>query len=520
MKRIALTLVALVSLALGAPITAAVATPRTPFTVVDAAATPKGWVPVAYGYAQISVPPDFPVVYPGQSFPCTGASASGPGGLLVGAAPGFGIDCVVERHPTMVYWVTVHNPSSVDFVPVQKKPIVVNGVLVYGVVPTASNVGYYAPSLGVELTARGPLARRIVNTLTRSPRTVALAPGPAPAVLPSWQKLSFQSLTFAAPAKWPVEYTLSDYPFGWICGGGTLNHLTFPVVNLSSDESLATRCWREQSQQSIPQTPQYGLQIDTGPRTLSLDPVKPSFSKHCLSIHGLTVCPATSPAYSVLVLKVTVPGRSKPVFVSIGLAGNGMVARTILYSLRPATAQGRSSTVTMPSLVYMTEQKALQKLESLGLFATVSTVATPIKPGVVVAQSPVAGRRVVRGTTVILKVSRAKRSVAGATESHWWVTLAFANSRLGIVAEGSGVEQAAHCDLSVYATSDGGASWAAPVLLTKRASCQAGGSTDQMAITTDGRWFLATPQGLFQGQVNRRGSELVQASHFDPSATA
>jgi len=219
MKRIALTLVALVSLALGAPITAAVATPRTPFTVVDAAATPKGWVPVAYGYAQISVPPDFPVVYPGQSFPCTGASASGPGGLLVGAAPGFGIYCVVERHPTIVYLVTVHNPSSVDFVPVQKKPIVVNGVLVYGVVPTASNVGYYAPSLGVELTARGPLARRIVNTLTRSPRTVALASGPAPAVLPSWQKLSFQSLTFAAPVKWPVEYTLSDYPFGWICGG-------------------------------------------------------------------------------------------------------------------------------------------------------------------------------------------------------------------------------------------------------------------------------------------------------------
>ncbi|MGA3354583.1 MAG: hypothetical protein ABSD85_15580 [Acidimicrobiales bacterium] len=37
-----------------------------------------------------------------------------------------------------------------------------------------------------------------------------------------------------------------------------------------------------------------------------------------------------------LFLKVTVPGRSKPVYVSIGLAGNGMVARTILYSLRAA----------------------------------------------------------------------------------------------------------------------------------------------------------------------------------------
>jgi hypothetical protein len=37
-----------------------------------------------------------------------------------------------------------------------------------------------------------------------------------------------------------------------------------------------------------------------------------------------------------IVLKVTVPGRDKPVFVSIGLVGNGMVARTILDSLRAA----------------------------------------------------------------------------------------------------------------------------------------------------------------------------------------
>jgi hypothetical protein len=61
-----------------------------------------------------------------------------------------------------------------------------------------------------------------------------------------------------------------------------------------------------------------------------------SFSRHCLALHGLTACPAISPAYSILVLKVTVPGRSKPVYVSIGLAGSGTVARTILYSLRAA----------------------------------------------------------------------------------------------------------------------------------------------------------------------------------------
>jgi hypothetical protein len=35
-------------------------------------------------------------------------------------------------------------------------------------------------------------------------------------------------------------------------------------------------------------------------------------------------------------LKVTASSLRKPVYVSIGLAGNGMVARTILYSLRAA----------------------------------------------------------------------------------------------------------------------------------------------------------------------------------------
>ena len=80
--------------------------------------------------------------------------------------------------------------------------------------------------------------------------------------------------------------------------------------------------------------PRNGVQVDSGLRT---EPnVTPAFSPHCLQLHGLTACPATSPAYSILVLKVTVPGRAKPVFVSVGLAGNGVVARTILYSLRAA----------------------------------------------------------------------------------------------------------------------------------------------------------------------------------------
>jgi hypothetical protein len=40
--------------------------------------------------------------------------------------------------------------------------------------------------------------------------------------------------------------------------------------------------------------------------------------------------------FDVLSLLVVVPGRAMPLDIWVGLAGNGMVAKTILYSLRAA----------------------------------------------------------------------------------------------------------------------------------------------------------------------------------------
>ena len=45
-----------------------------------------------------------------------------------------------------------------------EKPAILNGVQVY----PGPNGDYYVPSLGVEVTASGPLARRIVDTLNRN----------------------------------------------------------------------------------------------------------------------------------------------------------------------------------------------------------------------------------------------------------------------------------------------------------------------------------------------------------------
>jgi hypothetical protein len=54
----------------------------------------------------------------------------------------------------------------------------------------------------------------------------------------------------------------------------------------------------------------------------------------CHNMNELSVCMVTSDPYGELTLSVEVPGHLYPVAVEIGLAGNGMVARTILYSMR------------------------------------------------------------------------------------------------------------------------------------------------------------------------------------------
>ena len=293
--------------------------------VVDVSATPTGWVPVAYGDAQISVPPGFPVAYPGQTSFCKGASASGPGGLLVDIPPGETVHCVVERHPTMVYWASVPLPSSVAFEHIQKKSILLNGVRVHRIPTAVTYFGYYAPSLGVQVIAQGPLAKRILGTLTRSPRTVALAPGSAPSVPSSWQSVTFAGLSFSAPAGWRTYRTSMWLGLGGFCTAQGVA-LTGDVVSLTTDTRPGLSGCAPIRLPPV-RRPGNAVQVDSGLSPLT---VGGTFSEHCLALHGLTACPATSPAYSILVLKVTVPGRSKPVYVSIGLAGNGMVARTIL----------------------------------------------------------------------------------------------------------------------------------------------------------------------------------------------
>ena len=300
-------------------------------------AVAAGWVPVAYHAAQVSVPVSFWVFYPGQTPLCT--SLTVPGALLIAPTPRtrIGPDCSSNIHAKSK---ASGYETTVSLIPISRvppayakeKPVVLNGVLVYLGAKGVSFIDYYAPSLGIELAANGILARRVAETLSRSPRTTVLATAKTPSVPATWHSASFAGLRFSFPASWPVIRTQLTTGLGSRCGVAGVA-LSGTTVTFSTD----LRPFLEVPCAYIPQSPEpptNGVQVDSG---LLLEPrVTLAFSSRCLRLHSVTACPATSPGYSILVLRVKVPGRTTPVFVSIGIAGSGAVARTILYSLAAA----------------------------------------------------------------------------------------------------------------------------------------------------------------------------------------
>ena len=172
----------------------------------------------------------------------------------------------------------------------------------------------------------------------------------------SWQAVSFDGVSFSVPASWPVARTSVANTLGPLCSlyGTELSDVN-PEVSLSTDRSST---WDMQCPFSFPvaRPPGSGVDVDKGANSAEAA-FRASFSKACLRLHGLTACPATTWPYSVLVLRVTVPGSAQPVYVAIGLVGNGAVARTILYSLRPAltsTNETHLPAVDPPSFVLAT----------------------------------------------------------------------------------------------------------------------------------------------------------------------
>jgi hypothetical protein len=323
MKR-TLTSVIVVCCALVASVSAAVASPvratlRPPL--------PSGRVEVAYKDAQVAVPRSFSVIYPNEQF-CSPFASTGT--IFLGAVAMSQV-CLDDEPPavqvTLVYMRSQYfSPGSLQ----GYKSILQDGLRLYLVTVSGAH-GYYSPALGMEVAANGPDALGVLSTFAPAPRRAVLATGPAPQLPPSWRSVSFDGLSFSVPSGWTVKRTNYTSGIGQICSVAGVALGGADSVVLSTDKRfLAVAC---PLIGQFPQLPVDGVQIDSGPYAPSV-----TASSDCLSLKALHACVVggASYLYSILVLKVGVPGRSKPVLVSIGLADNGMVARTILYSLRAA----------------------------------------------------------------------------------------------------------------------------------------------------------------------------------------
>ena len=135
-------------------VTPAKVTAPTKLPVVDLSATPKGWVPVAYGDAQVSVPATWDVLFNVCVF------GSSVGDVYLNPSGGF---CTAQKPPKGRTTVTLLPETDGEFhgSPSSYGQLsVINGIAVYDLYSygPAPYVGtnYLVPSLGVEVGPRVP----------------------------------------------------------------------------------------------------------------------------------------------------------------------------------------------------------------------------------------------------------------------------------------------------------------------------------------------------------------------------
>src|ERR1700722_14547079 len=168
--------------------------------LTDVSVTPKGWSPVAYENAQLSVPGSWLVESPQQFF-CGMPQISGM--IFAGVRPGFpkSFGCDV---PASLAWILPAGklPKGIS----QRKPTArIDGIPVYRVPSVKGTTVYLVPELGVRVGARGKSAARVLATLTRSPLSVVLRRGPAARVPAGWTWREFGGVRFATPRSWNLQ---------------------------------------------------------------------------------------------------------------------------------------------------------------------------------------------------------------------------------------------------------------------------------------------------------------------------
>jgi hypothetical protein len=288
--------------------------------LTDTAATPRGWAPVAYGDAQISVPADWRVA----TTPVCGRAA--PGYVVLG---NMSTNLIVQnprcRQAPNTAAILLGAPGKGRGALAGATKI--NGIPVESVLLAPSedgSVSYFVPGLHVMVTAHGSLARRVLATLTRSPLSVALAAGTRFPVPHSWRWHDFGGIRFATPARWRTEKSSVWYPCWWTIESTQAVKLVKATRNerfMCPPSPFIVGFMR----------PRHGLVVGAGRFASPYDDA----GAECMSLNGLRACFDSPSPGRPLEVVVHTPSQHKPTVVYVGLKGNGVEARTIVESIRP-----------------------------------------------------------------------------------------------------------------------------------------------------------------------------------------
>jgi hypothetical protein len=197
------------------------------------------------------------------------------------------------------------------------------------------------PALGISLYFFGRVDRRVLDTLTRSPRAVALGRSGAPPVSTLWRRVTFAGVSFAVPATWAVSHTPDAASGAPICSDQSDLTTTPPSVVLSTDALPGPifSCLLEPNDQR-PFRQQLGVVVNTKAGTsVANSGYSVSLQRlNCRLQASLRLC--VDPLANAGILEFSALPTSHPgataASVELGLAGSGLVDRTIFDSFRAA----------------------------------------------------------------------------------------------------------------------------------------------------------------------------------------
>jgi hypothetical protein len=210
----------------------------------------------------------------------------------------------------------------------------VNGVRIQlGWSRTASRrMTYRERGLGLDITAAGPRARRVLATLTHSPLSVVLKS--AGLTQPAdWRRVTFGGLQFSVPSQWQTERRR-----WW---GGCPGNLAPGVVVLSTAQVMSAPSCPAPLDTAGLDAGAPGMVVGAGPMIADSHRVGETCGTH----NGLRACIYPPPLHGgesseqglqILAATVYLHDRRRPDYIELGLSGSGQTPAIIFDSLEGA----------------------------------------------------------------------------------------------------------------------------------------------------------------------------------------